>query len=70
MEVKSCPAGVATGGVGSRVITEGHTTTISPDLGCMRTGNKERHAGTACTCVPSTPLERELWMGNGVLGGG
>ena len=68
MEVKARPAGAATGGVGSRAITGGHTTTISPDLVCMRTGNTERHPGTACTCVPSTPLERELCMGNGALG--
>jgi len=70
VEVKARLAGAATGGVGSRVITGGHTTTISPDLVCMRTGNTERHPGTTCTCVPSTPLERELCMGNGALGGG
>ena len=37
MEVKARPAGAAAGGVGSRAITGGHTTTISPDLVCMRT---------------------------------
>ena len=54
MEVKARPAGAATGGVWSRAITGGHTTTISPDLVCMRTGNTERHPGTACTCVIHT----------------
>ena len=54
MEVKARPAGAAIGGIGRRAITGGHTTTISPDLGCMRTGNTELHPGTACTCVPST----------------
>ena len=68
--MKARPAGAETGGVGSRAITGGHTTTISPDLVCMRTGNTESHPGTAYTCVPSTPLECELCMGNGILGGG
>jgi hypothetical protein len=36
----------------------------------MRIGNTERHPGTACTCVLSRPLERELCMGNGALCGG
>jgi len=66
VEVKARPAGAATRGVESRAITGGHTTTISPDLVYMRTGNP----GTACTCVPFRPLERELCMGNGALGGG
>jgi len=73
VEVKARPAGAATGGLGSRAITGGHTTTSSPDLVYMRTGNTERHPGTVYTCVPSRPLERELCMGNGgngVLGGG
>jgi len=70
VEVKARAAGVATRGVGSRAITGGYTTTINPDLVCMRTGNTERHPGTACECVPFRPLERELCMGNGALGGG
>ena len=43
MEVQARQAGAATGGVGSRAITGGYTTTISPGLVCMRTGNTERH---------------------------
>jgi len=43
VEVKARPARANTWGVGSRAITGGHTTTISPDLVCMRTGNTERH---------------------------
>ena len=46
MEVKARPAGAATGDVGSRAITGGHTTTISLDIVCMRIGNTERHPGT------------------------
>jgi len=56
--------------VGSRTITGGHTTSMSLDVVCMRIGNTERHPGTACTCVLSRPLERELCMGNGALRGG
>jgi len=37
------PAGAATRDVGSRAITGGQTTTMSPDLVCMRTGNTESH---------------------------
>ena len=70
MEVKARPVGAATGDVGSRAITGGHTTTISLDVVCMRIGNTERHPGTACTCVLSRPLEHELCMGNGALRGG
>jgi len=44
--------------------------TISPDLVCMRIGNTERRHGTACSCVPSRPLECRLWAGIGVSGGG
>ena len=43
VEVKVRPARAVIGGDGSRAITGGHTTTISPDLVCMRTGNTERH---------------------------
>jgi len=70
LEVKARPIGAATGDVWSRAITGGHTMTISLDVVCMRIGNTERHPGTACTCVLSRPLERELCMGNGVLRGG
>ena len=70
VEVKARPAGAATGDVGSRAITGGNMTTISLDIVCMRIGNTERHPGTACTCVLSRPLERELCMGNGALCGG
>jgi len=42
VEVQARPAGAATGGVGSRAITGGNTTTIRPALVCMRTGNTGR----------------------------
>jgi len=62
------PAGAATGGVGSRAITGGHTTTLI--LFACALATRSAILGTAGTCVPSTPLERELCIGHGVLGGG
>ena len=44
MKAKARPAGAVIGGVENRAITGGHTTTVSPDLVCMRTGNTERHS--------------------------
>jgi len=69
VKVGARPAGAAAGGVGCRVITGGHTMTISPDLVGMRTGNTEHHPGTAFTCVPFRPLERGLCMGKGASAG-
>jgi len=69
VEVGARPAGAVPGVVGCRAIAGGHTMTISPDLVCMRLGNTERHHGTACTCVPSRPLERGLCTGKEVSGG-
>jgi len=62
VEVRPARAGVR--GTRCRAIAGGRMMTMSPVLACMRIGNTERCHGTACSCVPSRPLEHRLWAGN------